>query len=111
MPNRGLDWCDCGQSHELTRAIVYQHIIALGYGRANQLSHSQLVAVIIDVWHYAAVCRIFHLAVNEAAAHIHGAVAHSYPLGRSLDIVGYFSKTWQGCSDETCRAEGLLPDA
>lgn len=106
MPSSGLSWCDCGQEHELTANFVYQTILEAGFEPDRPLSHEQLAAVIADVWDYCEVCRFFYLAVEQAARRIHGKVDESYPLSHSVDIVGYFSKTWQGCPDAACQAEG-----
>lgn len=106
MPSRGLAWCDCGKGHELTESIVFRAIGEAGYEPSRPLTHSQLVDLIAQVWHYSEVCRFFHLAVEQAATRIHGKVDAVYPLDHSVDIVGYFSKTWQGCPDAACQAEG-----
>ena len=99
MPSAGMSWCECGQDHELTAAIVYKFIVEAGYETRQRLTHGQLSDVIAYVWKYSEVCRFFHLAVEQAAKLVHGKVDKTYPLGHSVDIIGYFSKTWQGCPD------------
>ncbi|WP_426733550.1 hypothetical protein [Glutamicibacter sp. 2E12] len=106
MPSQGLAWYDCGKGHELTEEIVLQAMAAAGFGPGRPLAHGQLAELIADLWHYSQVCRFFHLAVEQAAMRIHGKVDEIYPWEHSTDIVGYFSKTWQGCPDAACQSEG-----
>lgn len=105
MPDKGLSWCDCGKDHPLTLDIVAGFAEELGIKAQDSISHHELVELTMEVWNYESVCRFFHLVLNESAERVHGSVADSYPLGIGLDIVGYFSKTWQGCPDEDCWGE------
>jgi len=103
MPNRGLAWCDCGDDHELTEDFVFKTLIEIGLEPSRMLTHEELTELTAAVWMHDEVCRFFELAVNEAAKAIHGGVDEIYPLRHTLEIVGYFSKTWQGCPEEDCR--------
>lgn len=104
MPNRGIVWCDCGQEHELTEEFVFGTLVEIGLQPSRMLTHQELVELTAAVWNYDEVCRFFELAVEDAARMIHGKVDTRYPLEHSLPIVGYFSKTWQGCPEEDCQS-------
>ncbi|MGP9487523.1 hypothetical protein ACT3UD_08220 [Glutamicibacter sp. 287] len=105
MPDKGLSWCDCGAAHELSADIVYGFAEELGLDTREAMTHPQLVELTMEVWNFEAVCRFFHLALNEATQFIHGTVAEEYPFAEGIDIVGYFSKTWQGCPAAECRGD------
>lgn len=107
MPDQGIQWCDCGKDHPLTLDYVQWLAEELGIGESDKISHHEVVELTMEVWKYAEVCRFFHLAQNSAAEHIHGSVAAKYPANTAFDIIGYFSKTWQGCPMEAC--EGGFP--
>lgn len=67
----------------------------------------------METWNYIEVCRFFHLQLNDAAKHVNGGTAAQYPYYDGIDIVGYFSKTWQGCPEEVCAGgydTGTFPD-
>jgi len=102
MPRTGIVWCECSEDHELTKEFVVNTMIEMGLHPVRQLTLDELIELTAAVWNYEEVCRFFVLAVEEAALHIHGHIDSSYPLQESLSIVGYFSKTWQGCPDEAC---------
>ncbi|WP_404286960.1 hypothetical protein [Glutamicibacter arilaitensis] len=102
MPDKGQPWCDCGEAHELSADIVYEFAEELRLDPRSSMSHLQLIELTMEVWNFEEVCRFFHLALNDAAQIIHGKVAEHYPFAVGIDIVGYFSKTWQGCPEEVC---------
>ena len=102
VPSRGITWCDCGADHELTEEHVFNTLIDIGLNPAHMLTHSELVELTAEVWSYDEVCRFFHLALEESAQRIHGGIDERYPLREALSIVGYFSKTWQGCPEADC---------
>lgn len=103
MPSRGIKWCDCGEDHELTEDFVFNTLIDIGLQPTRMLTHTELIELTAAVWNYEEVCRFFELAVEESAKAIHGGVDEFYPLRHTLQIVGYFSKTWQGCPEADCQ--------
>lgn len=102
LPDQGIQWCDCGKDHPLTLEYVRSLADELGIGESDEISHPEVVELTMEVWGYVEVCRFFHLALNAAAEHVHGSVAAQYPVDTAFDIIGYFSKTWQGCPVEAC---------
>lgn len=103
MPSRGIKWCDCGEDHELTEDFVFNTLIDIGLQPTRMLTHPELIELTAAVWNYEEVCRFFELAVEESAKAIHGGVDEFYPLRHTLQIVGYFSKAWQGCPEADCQ--------
>lgn len=102
MPDSGLQWCDCGGDHQLQRDDISDIASHLSIEEDATITHQQLVILTMELWNYVEVCRFFHLRLNDAAQHIHGTIAELYPYEDGMDIVGYFSKTWQGCPEEVC---------
>lgn len=102
MPDTGLQWCDCGSDHQLQRDDITQMASDLGIEPRATITHQQLVRLTMETWNYAEVCRFFHLQLNDAAKNVHGSTAAQYPYDDGIDIVGYFSKKWQGCPEEVC---------
>ena len=101
MPSRGIEWCDCGKHHELDRDIV------LGFARdlvedPEWMTHDEVIDTAMDLWNYLSVCEFFLLAIRRSAHAVNGDAAWRYPFERGLEIVAYFSKTWQGCPEQIC---------
>lgn len=106
MPRQGIAWCDCGDGHELSEDFVFNTLIDIGLEPSRMLTHEELTELAAAVWNYDGPCRFFELAVDEAAKVIHGTIDQVYPLRHTLPIVGYFSKTWQGCPEAACQGSG-----
>ncbi len=102
LPDQGVQWCDCGQDHALTLDFVIDVAEDLGHDDEVFLTHQEVVELTMEVWGFAEVCRFFHLALNAAAECVNGAVEEEYRTFVAFDIVGYFSKTWQGCPAQAC---------
>lgn len=101
MPSRGIEWCDCGRHHVLDRDIV------LGFARdlvedPDWMTHDEVVDTAMDLWNYVSVCEFFLLGIRRSASAVNGGPATRYSFERGLEIVAYFSKTWQGCPEEIC---------
>ena len=101
IPGTGVEWCDCGEDHELTRDVVLARYLAAGL-IDGRVPHPVVVAVTMDVWGNATVCRFLHLTLEDAAREVAGAVLPDYELHDAVDITGRFTKTWQGCPEESC---------
>lgn len=101
IPGTGIEWCDCGEDHELTRDVVLGRYLAAGL-TDGRVPHPVVVAVTMDLWCYATVCRFFHLTLEDAAREVAGAVLPDYQLDHAVDITGLFTKTWQGCPEDSC---------
>lgn len=108
LPDTGLPWCDCGKAHPLTAQLVRERAESLGFTFGQEMTHRQLVKLAMEVWNYVAVCRFFHLQLNGAVEFVYGRLAPSYPYAQGINIVGYFSKTWQGCPEEACQGDENL---
>lgn len=101
MPSRGMEWCDCGQHHELDRDIVLRFARDLVDDPA-WMTHDEVIDTAMDLWKYVSVCRFFLLAIGRSASAVNGGPAPRYGFERGMEIVAYFSKTWQGCPEEIC---------
>jgi len=101
MPPTGITWCECGEDHELRRPDV----VARYRGRESadgRIPHEVVIDVTRDAWGYVNVCRFFHLAIEDSATIVAGAVLPSYEVRDAVDITGVFSKSWHGCPEEGC---------
>lgn len=103
MPSRGIEWCDCGKHHVLDRATV-EHFAAQVVGDPQWMTHDEVIDASMDLWNYVAVCEFFLMAIRTSASAVNGALASKYRYERGLEIVAYFSKTWQGCPEVICRS-------
>ena len=102
-PATGLEWCDCGCHHPLTRQIVEEAAEdVLGQDLPDRITHRQVIRVAMQVWAYASVCRFFTLAIEDAAVRVHGEVSADYPLEVGLSIAKDFSNRWNGCPTKDC---------
>lgn len=101
MPDQGIEWCECGDSHPLGRDTVEAFARDV-VGDSEWITHKEVEFITMDLWAYESVCRFFLMQVEEASVKVHGAVAEKYPFETGIEIVGYFSKTWNGCPDEIC---------
>ena len=110
-PATGMEWCDCGCHHPLTRRIVKDAARdVIGEDLPGQITHRQVIRVAMEVWRYASVCRFFTLAVEEAAVRVHGEVAAEYPMPVGLAIVKEFSNHWNGCPTKDCDTDWTAED-
>lgn len=103
MPGRGIEWCDCGQHHALDRATVEQYAAQV-VGDPQWMTHDEVIDASMDLWNYVSVCEFFLMAIRTSARAVNGALAPRYRYERGLEIVAYFSKTWQGCPEVICRS-------
>ena len=67
------------------------------------ITHDEVIDTAMDLWNYIAVCEFFLMGIRSSAETINGAPEPKYPFERGLEIIAYFSKTWQGCPEEICR--------
>jgi hypothetical protein len=109
-PATGLEWCDCGKHHPLTRS----HILGVawdlfGDDLPERITHREVIRITMDVWNYASVCRFFTMAMEDSARRVHGEVAADYPLETGLAIVKDFSNHWNGCPTKDCDG-GFTPE-
>lgn len=102
MPATGMRWCECGEGHELNREIIWSISRELGLERRRELSYAELFELVMEVWRYDEVCSFFRMAVDDAIDRVYGRHARRYPMVSALDIIGYFSKRWQGCPEFDC---------
>ena len=101
IPGTGMEWCQCGQDHEVTRADV-DALYDGAVGPDGLVPHEVVVRVTQQLWRYELVCRFFRLAVEHAAEIVAGSVLERYTRDDAIDITGRFTKTWQGCPEEAC---------
>jgi hypothetical protein len=101
MPSRGIEWCDCGQHHAVDRKIVLEFAQDVVEDR-EWMTHDEVVDTAMDLWNYVSVCEFFLMAIRRSASAVNGGPAQRYRFERGLEIVAYFSKTWQGCPEEIC---------
>lgn len=102
MPTEGMGWCDCGKGCELDKESIEKKFRLLFGKEPEWVPHPQLCLVIQKTWLYEEVCDFFFDHVTRSAAAVHGKPAKEYPYQVAVEIVGYFSKTWQGCPSEIC---------
>lgn len=102
MPSTGMDWCDCGQGHEVTESFIAELIEELVEDPSESITHPEVCLVIMDLWQYAEVCEFFFDAVALSARAVNGEVAPAYPTPVGRRIIGHFTKTWNGCPQEAC---------
>ncbi|MFF5793116.1 hypothetical protein ACFY5D_13800 [Paeniglutamicibacter sp. NPDC012692] len=102
MPSRGIEWCDCGEHHDLDRDTVLSFAEDVVEDR-QWMTHDEVIDTAMDLWNYIAVCEFFLMAIRASTVSVNGEPAPRYPFERGLEIVAYFSKTWQGCPEEICR--------
>ncbi|MFL4474268.1 hypothetical protein ACIPVK_09740 [Paeniglutamicibacter sp. MACA_103] len=101
MPSHGIEWCDCGQHHDVDRKIVLGFAEAVVEDR-EWMTHDEVVDTAMDLWNYESVCEFFFMAIRRSASAVNGGEAQRYRFERGLEIVAFFSKTWQGCPEEIC---------
>lgn len=104
LPSKGIEWCDCGGGHELTREVVWSIAHELRMQRCLELTYAELMELAMAVWRHVAVCSFFQEALNRAIIDVYGRYDRHYPIGAALDIVGYLSKNWQGCPENDFQA-------
>lgn len=102
MPDTSFGWCDCGDDCSVDRELIVEVADDLEFDK-EWVTHDEVIDWAMALWNYEAVCEFFLMVVNDAAKAVHGEPAERYPFEKAVEIVGYFSKTWQGCPDETCR--------
>lgn len=102
MPDTSAGVCDCGGNCTTNREVVLEVAHHLGFDK-KWLLHDEIIDMAMELWAYEAVCEFFLMVINDSAKAVNGEVANRYPFERGIEIVGYFSKTWQGCPDDTCR--------
>ena len=107
----GLEWCDCGCHHPLTKTIVTEFARdVLGLHLPKWVTHRQVILIAMQVWNYISVCRFFTMAIEDAAVRVNGCVAPVYSLEIGLAIVKAFSDRWNGCPTENCDDEWTADD-
>ncbi|MCL1837966.1 MAG: hypothetical protein FWG47_01435 [Propionibacteriaceae bacterium] len=110
-PATGLEWCDCGDHHPLTRDTVEEAtLFVTGEYLPDTITHRQVILIAMDVWNYVSVCRFFTLAMEDAAVRVWGEVAAEYPLDAGLVIVKTFSDRWNGCPTIGCDGDWTAED-
>lgn len=100
LPNAGMQWCDCGENHELTRDHVWKIVNELGLQRCLELTYLELTQVAMTLWRLDEPCLFFSQGLDRAIMAVYGSFDRHYRIGAALDIVGYFSKNWQGCPED-----------
>ncbi|PQZ86678.1 hypothetical protein CQ018_18535 [Arthrobacter sp. MYb227] len=103
MPSRGIEWCDCGKHHVLDRDTI-EYFAAQIVSDPEWMTHDEVIDTAMDLWNYVAVCEFFMMGIRTSASVVTGNLAPKYRYERGLEIVAYFSKTWQGCPEEICRS-------
>lgn len=102
MERTGIQWCDCGEDHELDRIDAEIDLEELGFFEGDLVPHLAVCAECQKMWNYVEVCEFFYDHVAYSAKKVNGEVAETYPYPVAVDIIGYFYKTWQGCPREVC---------
>lgn len=92
MPATGIEWCDCGEHHEVTRELILESIISTLVDDPEFLTHPQICEVIMELWNYVDVCKFFHDHVNLSAETVNGRVQDRYPFKTGVEIIAYFTK-------------------
>lgn len=101
MPDKGLEWCDCGESHDLSKEMAEDSALYIAEN-PEWMTHKEVIEATMDLWAYVAVCEFFLMKVNDSATVIAGEPKEKYPFEQAVEIIGYFSKTWQGCPEQIC---------
>lgn len=102
MPNRGMQRCDCGQGCQIDQELVEEEFWLVLNDEPEWVSHQNLCRIIQEFWRYESVCNFFFDHVMLSARVVYGKIAEKYPYLIAVDIVGYFSKTWNGCPEMAC---------
>lgn len=98
--SEGLEWSDCGHrplTVELLMAIA-EEVVAVPV--PHHLRHSDLAAILKELWGLRTVCHYFRMALETAALRVNVTVDASYELPAALAIAKDFSDHWDGCPDE-----------
>lgn len=96
----GIDLYACGCDHDVDSKIREEYVV---FGRSNgRVPHDEVVEVTQNVWGYEEICRFFDMRVEDAAKTVAGAVQPDYPFAQAVAITAEFTKTWQGCPEESC---------
>jgi len=103
MPSEGIEWCDCGDSHEISRGDILEFSEYYAQDK-DWITHEEVVQSCMSFWNYDAVCEFFLMKVRDSAIVVAGEVKDKYPMEEGIEIIGYFSKTWQGCPEEACES-------
>lgn len=104
LPDTSSGICECGNNCTVNRAFLVEIASHLGLQPDKEwLTHDEVIDLAMEVWEYDGVCEFFLMVINDSAKAVFGEVAERYPFEKGIEIVGYFSKTWQGCPDEECR--------
>ncbi|AZA14641.1 hypothetical protein ACFPVT_03555 [Corynebacterium choanae] len=99
MPTTGMQWCDCGADCELEREEVAAMFTDLGFDDGNLVPVDVVAAIIQHIWDYESVCVFFVDHLRRSLKAIHGSMETMVLFAEAVDIVGYFTKTWQGCPE------------
>lgn len=106
LPEQGLRWCDCGEDCPPPgRDVAEGELLSMGYGEGDAVPHLAVIAACQKMWSYETVCAFFTDHVDLSAQRVNGKVEQAYSFGIAVDIIGYFSRTWQGCPEEVCDDE------
>ncbi|MGP5717618.1 hypothetical protein ACTXO9_17205 [Brachybacterium tyrofermentans] len=98
--SKGLEWSDCGHrplTVELLMAIA-EEVVAVPV--PQHLRHSDVAAILKELWGLRAVCHYFRMALETAALRVNDTVAGDYELDIALAIAKDFSDRWDGCPAE-----------
>lgn len=98
--SEGLEWSDCGHrplTVELLMAIV-EEVVAVPV--PHHLRHSDVAAILKELWGLRTVCHYFRMALETAALRVNVTVDANYELPVALAIAKDFSDRWDGCPDE-----------
>lgn len=102
MPTTGIQWCDCGEDHEITQELIAEEMREILGSVGEYISHKEVCFVLMKLWRYVSVCAFFHDQVKNSAKIVNGEVAAQYRVAIAEEIIAHFSKTWNGCPEESC---------
>ena len=97
--SEGLEWSDCGHrplTIELLMAIA-EEVVAVPV--PQHVRHSDVAAILKELWGLRTVCRYFQMALETAALRVNVTVDASYELTVALAIAKDFSDRWDDCPD------------
>ena len=98
--SEGLEWSDCGHRPLTVELLMATAEDVVAVPVPQHLRHSDVAAILKELWGLRTVCHYFQMALETAALRVNETFADAYELDIALAIAKDFSDRWDGCPDE-----------
>ena len=98
--SEGLEWSGCGHRPLTVELLMATAEEVVEVPVPQHLRHSDVAAILKELWGLRTVCHYFQMALETAALRVNETFADAYELDIALAIAKDFSDRWDGCPDE-----------